>query len=69
MINMEDLRFTIEQIDSVHYSLCNIDTLVRVEDTPAELYTCAKCIFREAVDERNIICPHRVIANGDDVIK
>ena len=69
MIDMEDLRFTIEQIDSVHYSLCNIDTLVRVEDTPAELYTCEKCIFREAVDESNIICPHKVIANGDGVIK
>ena len=64
MINMEDLRFTIEQIDSVYYSLCNIDTLVRTEDTPAELYTCRNCIFREAVDESNIICPHKVIAGG-----
>lgn len=69
MINMEDLKFTIEQIDSVHYSLCNIDTLVRAEDTPAELYTCEKCIYRETVDEHNIICSHKVIANGDDVIK
>ena len=69
MINMEDLRFMIEQMDSVYYSLCNIDTLVRAEDTPAELYTCEKCIFREAVDESNIICPHKVIASGDDVIK
>ena len=68
MINMEDLRFTIEQIDSVYYSLCNIDTLVRAEDTPAELYTCEKCIFREAVDEHIILCPHKVIAGGDDVI-
>ena len=69
MINMEDLRFTIEQMDSVYYSLCNIDTLVRAEDTPAELYTCEKCIFREAVDESNIICPYKVIASRDDVIK
>ena len=69
MINTEDLKFTIEQIDSVYYSLCNIDTLVRVEDTPAELYTCRNCIFREAVDKSNIICPHKVIASGDDVIK
>ena len=67
MINIEDLRFTIEQIDSVHYSLCNIDTLVRVEDM--RVYSCSGCVFREAVDERNIICPHKVIANGDDVIK
>ena len=67
MIDMEDLRFTIEQIDSVHYSLCNIDTLVRVEDM--RVYSCSGCIFREAVDESNIICPHKVIANGDDVIK
>ena len=67
MINMEDLRFTIEQIDSVHYSLCNIDTLVRVEDM--RVYSCSGCVFREAVDESNIICPHKVIANGDDVIK
>lgn len=69
MINMEDLRFTIEQIDSVYYSLCNIDTLARAEDTPGKLYTCEKCIYRETVDEHNIICPHKVIANGDDVIK
>ena len=47
MINMEDLRFTIEQMDSVYYSLCNIDTLVRAEDTPAELYTCKECIYRD----------------------
>ena len=67
MIDMEDLRFTIEQIDSVHYSLCNIDTLVRVEDM--RVYSCSGCVFREAVDESNIICPHKVIANGDDVIK
>ena len=67
MINIEDLRFTIEQIDSVHYSLCNIDTLVRVEDM--RVYSCSGCVFREAVDESNIICPHKVIANGDDVIK
>lgn len=68
MINMEDLRFTIEQIDSVYYSLCNVDTLVRAEDTPAELYTCEKCIYRETVDEHNITCPHKVIAGGDGVI-
>ena len=67
MINMEDLRFTIEQIDSVHYSLCNIDTLVRIEDM--RVYSCSGCVFREAVDESNIICPHKVIANGDDEIK
>ena len=69
MINMEDLRFTIEQMDSMYYSLCDVDTLARAEDTPAELYTCRNCIFREAVDESNIICPHKVIASGDDVIK
>ena len=69
MINMEDLRFTIEQIDSAYYSLCNVDTLVRAEDTPAELCTCEKCIYRETVDEHNIVCPHKVIASGDDVIK
>ena len=68
MINMEDLRFTIEQIDSVYYSLCDIDTLVRAEDTPAELYTCRNCIFREAIDESNIVCPHKVIAGGDGLI-
>lgn len=67
MIDMEDLRFTIEQIDSVYYSLCNIDTLVRVEDM--RVYSCSGCVFREAVDEYNIICPHKVIASGDDVIK
>ena len=69
MINMEDLRFTIEQIDSMYYSLCDVDTLARAEDTPEKLYTCEKCIYRETVDEHNKICPHTVIASGDDVIK
>ena len=50
MISMLDLKLTIEKIDSVYYSLCNIDTLTRAEDTPAELYTCEKCIYRETVD-------------------
>ena len=67
MINTEDLKFTIEQIDSVYYSLCDVDTLVRVEDM--RVYSCSGCVFREAVDEYNIICPHKVIASGDDVIK
>ena len=69
MINTEDLKFTIEKIDSMYYSLCDVDTLARAEDTLEDLYTCEKCIFREVVDEHNIICPHKVIASGDDVIK
>ena len=66
---MLDLKFTIEKIDSIYYPLCNIDTLARAEDTPEKLYTCEKCIYRETVDERNIICPYKVIARRDDVIK
>lgn len=68
MLSMLDLKLTIDKINLVYYSLCNIDTLVRVEDIPADLYTCEKCIFRETVDESNIICPHKIIASGDDVI-
>ena len=67
MINTEDLKFTIEKIDSMYYSLCDVDTLARVEDM--RVYSCSGCVFREAVDESNIICSHKVIANGDDVIK
>ena len=69
MINTEDLKFTIEKIDSVYYSLCDVDTLARAEDTPEKLYTCEKCIFREAVDEYNIVCPHNVLLSGEYVIK
>lgn len=69
MLSIEDLKFAIEKVTSVYYSLCNIDTLARAEDIPADLYTCEKCIFREAVDESNIICPHKIIDSGDDVIK
>lgn len=68
MINILVLKFTIDRIDLVYYPLCNIDTLARAEDTPIDLYNCEKCIFREAVDERNIICPYKVIAK-DDIIK
>ena len=68
MISRSDLKLTIDRIDSVSYPLCNIDTLARAEDTPIDLYNCEKCIFREAVDERNIICPYKVIAK-DDIIK
>ena len=59
MINMEDLRFTIEQMDSVYYSLCNIDTLVRAEDTPAELYTCKECIYQDTKELGYTGCPLR----------
>ena len=69
MLNIEDLKTTIEKVASVYYSLCNIDTLVRVEDTLTDLYTCEKCVFRETVDESNIVCPHKIIDSGDDVIK
>ena len=67
MISMLDLKLTIEKVDSVYYSLCNIDTLAIIEDM--RVYSCSGCVFREAVDESNIICSHKVIANGDDVIK
>ena len=68
MISRSDLKLTIDRIDSVYYSFCNIDTLVRAEDMLIDLYTCEKCIFGEAVDERNIICPYKVIVE-DDIIK
>ena len=69
MISMLDLKLTLAKIDSVYYSLCHIDTLASAADPPEKLYTCEKCIYRETVDEHNIICPHKVIASGDDVIK
>ena len=57
MIDMEDLRFMIEQIDSVHYSLCNIDTLARIEDM--RVYSCSGCVFREKLD--TVLCPYRIM--------
>lgn len=50
-------------------ALCTLDTIIRVTEGPAKLYTCEKCIYREIVDEHNIVCPHKLIASGDDVIK
>ena len=62
------LKLTIDRIDLVYYPLCNIDTLVRAEDTLIDLYNCEKCIFREAVDERNTVCPYKVVVE-DNIIK
>ena len=64
MINIE---YAITASKLKYPSLCVIDTLINLYDV--QFLGCRNCIFREAVDERNIICPHRVIANGDDVIK
>ena len=66
--DLTNLERTIKRLEDTQYcTLCNIDTLVRIEDM--RVYSCSGCVFREAVDESNIICPHKVIANGDDEIK
>lgn len=42
-------------------AFCTLDTIIRVTESFENLYICEKCIYRETVDEHNIICPYRWI--------
>ena len=68
MIDMEDLRFTIEQIDSVYYCLCDIDTLVRTDKYGEEFLSCEDCIFNGVDKEFGLDiagCPYECTGNED----
>lgn len=53
LTNLERTILRIE--DTQYYTLCNIDTLIRVNDTEEKLYTCSNCVYKDT-----IVCPPKI---------
>ena len=40
-------------------ALCALDTIIRVTESPGNLYNCKKCIFKNTVRHDVSVCPYR----------
>ena len=56
LTNLERTILRIE--DTQYYTLCNIDTLIRISDTEEVLYDCNRCIYQDTKELCYTGCPH-----------
>lgn len=47
LTNLERTILRIE--DTQYYTLCNIDTIVRIDEPEEKLYTCNNCVFNDTI--------------------
>ena len=46
------------------YSLCALDTVVRIEDDEKKLFDCKYCVYREVISL--LVCPNEI---KEDILK
>ena len=56
LTNLERTILRIE--DMQYYTLCNIDTLIRVNGPQEDLCDCTRCTFKDTKELGYIGCPH-----------
>ena len=56
LTNLERTIFIIE--DTQYCTLCNIDTLIRVDDTEEDLCNCQNCVFNDTKEQAYLGCPY-----------
>ena len=49
------------------YSLCALDTVVRIEDDEEKLLDCRYCVFKDVV--KMLVCPNEIREDIEDVLK
>ena len=58
-IDIMNLEQTIKRLeDTPYYTLCNIDSLIRVNDPQENLCDCTRCIFKDTKELPYPGCPH-----------
>ena len=49
------------------YSLCALDTVIRIEDDEEKLTNCRYCVFKDVV--KMLVCPNEIRDDIEDVLK
>ena len=49
------------------FSLCALDTVVRIEDDEKKLFDCRYCVFKDEV--KMLVCPNEIKEDIEDVLK
>ena len=55
---LTNLERTVLRLEEADYSLCNTDTLIRVNDPQEDLCDCTRCTFKDTKELGYIGCPH-----------
>ena len=53
-----DLTNVLLRLEKADYSLCNTDTLIRVNDPQENLCDCTRCVFKDTKELGYLGCPH-----------
>lgn len=56
--DLTNLERAIKRLEEADYSLCNIDTLIRVTDPQENLCDCQSCVFNDTKELPYLGCPH-----------
>ena len=59
MIMKDNVRDVIAVVDMRPTCLCDVDTVIRIEDKDMNIYSCENCLFREKLD--SLVCPYRMM--------
>ena len=59
MIMKDNVRDVIAVVDMRPTCLCDIDTVIRIEDKDIDVYSCSGCVFRDKLD--TVVCPYRIM--------
>lgn len=55
---LTNLERTVLRLEQADYSLCNTDTLIRVNDPQEDLCDCTRCVFNDTKEIPYLGCPH-----------
>ena len=57
--DLTNLERAIKRIEDIqYYTLCNIDTLIRVNGPQEDLCDCTRCVFNDTKELGYTGCPH-----------
>ena len=56
--DLTNLERTILRLEKADYSLCNTDTLIRINDPQKDLCNCQNCVFNDTKERAYLGCPH-----------
>ena len=56
--DLTNLERTILRLEQADYTLCNTDTLIRVNDPQEDLCDCQSCVFNDTKELAYLGCPH-----------
>ena len=55
----DNVKNVIAVVDMRSTCLCDVDTVIRIEDKDMNIYSCENCLFREKLV--SVVCPYRMM--------